>query len=461
MPLAQLRELEQRSQRLEAAPPSRGHRATAPGDTAPAVPSSERDAGTRLLGDVRGVAEHGGGVIQQRRTPVGDAATRTRPRYASVVAHAKASSSIACRASSRCASRKRWARPVAREFRAAVSTTTRRWRDEPAHRRRGRRRAGGSSALQRRGGRRGARFATGAAALGDATRFAPPDARETAVRVRVADLSAPRGSATRAALAGGTLASAGRCAGAVLRRRRPPRARCPLADKTREAHAREERRVRRRKPTLEKARRAPGADDRCARRSRFLGDVGDVRTRAGRRASTFKDTTSTSCCRIRATGVAAGVRRASEGSSARGTAPSASPRARRAAGPSRRSSPRRARLERRRSRSPNAAAPRSDAAFLVARVRAERGILRAQGDAAHEGEGGGRAPTRQRGGARAVASKRGDVGPDRREARAARAPRVAKGGGVTRAACEWNEKKRTEDTLDAPSKQPFRRFPRR
>ena len=106
-------------QRLEAAPPSRG-RPPAPGPVLPAVPSSEDAAAS--LGEIQAaLLQPGGGVIQQRRTPVVDAGDAYKPGYESVVAHAKASSSSRLtRIQQVREQEKLWARFQAREFRAAV-----------------------------------------------------------------------------------------------------------------------------------------------------------------------------------------------------------------------------------------------------------------------------------------------------------------------------------------------------
>ena len=279
--------------------------APAPGPVLPAVPSSEDAAAS--LGEIQAaLLQPGGGLIQQRRTPVVDAGDAYKPGYESVVAHAKASSSSRLtRIQQVREQEKLWARFQAREFRAAVkdhhveltNQLHQGWLEARALK---------QQELER--DYSGAVVGVGraqrdAAALGDAT-AKKRRAREMAVQKFDADLSALERHETALGKEFERLDDVQAPYFVAADRRVRATA---LADKTREDM---------------RAKNAAFADSEEGRRKKLVERLvaeTDARvarpTRGGRKmaAATFKDTHFNDLVVDRATGVAVGVRRARKG----------------------------------------------------------------------------------------------------------------------------------------------------
>jgi hypothetical protein len=423
--------------------------APAPGPVLPAVPSSEDAAAS--LGEIQAaLLQPGGGVIQQRRTPVVDAGDAYKPGYESVVAHAKASSSSRLtRIQQVREQEKLWARFQAREFRAAVkdhhveltNQLHQGWLEARALK---------QQELER--DYSGAVVGVGraqrdAAALGDAT-AKKRRAREMAVEKFDADLSALERHETALGKEFERLDDVQAPYFVAADRRVRATA---LADKTREDM---------------RAKNAAFADSEEGRRKKLVERLvaeTDARvarpTRGGRKmaAATFKDTHFNDLVVDRATGVAVGVRRARKGPGAGhadtsrfALAPAAAAvETDGVAAVERASSSRGDTGEKKNAVKVSA----FDAAFERERVRAERRDEELKAMRAKKAKEASRAnAAAQR--ARAVASKREMATKMDEEARADRARKVremAKGGGLINAPLlrKWNEKKRTEDTLKA------------
>ena len=422
--------------------------APAPGPVLPAVPSSEDAAAS--LGEIQAaLLQPGGGLIQQRRTPVVDAGDAYKPGYESVVAHAKASSSSRLtRIQQVREQEKLWARFQAREFRAAVkdhhveltNQLHQGWLEARALK---------QQELER--DYSGAVVGVGraqrdAAALGDAT-AKKRRAREMAVQKFDADLSALERHETALGKEFERLDDVQAPYFVAADRRVRATA---LADKTREDM---------------RAKNAAFADSEEGRRKKLVERLvaeTDARvarpTRGGRKmaAATFKDTHFNDLVVDRATGVAVGVRRARKGpgaghadTGALALAPAAAAvEIDGVAAVERATSSHGGPGEKK-----NAAVSAFDAAFERERVRAERRDEELKAMRAKKAKEASRAnAAAQR--ARAVASKREMAAKMDEEARADRARKVremAKGGGLINAPLlrKWNEKKRTEDTLKA------------
>ena len=414
--------------------------APAPGFVLPAVPSSEDAAAS--LGEIQAaLLQPGGGLIQQRRTPVVDAGDAYKPGYEGVVAHAKASSSSRLtRIQQVREQEKLWARFQAREFRAAVKDHHVELTNQ-LHQGWLKARALKQQELERdyTGAIAGVgRAQRDAAALGDAT-DKKRRAREKAAQKLDADLSALERHETALGKEFERLDRVEAPYFAAADRRVRATA---LADETREDM---------------RAKAAAFADSEESRRRKFVERLiaeTDARvarpTRGGRKmaAATFKDTHFNDLVVDRATGVAVGVRRACKGAGAADTRRLALAPAAAAAETEGVAS-----VERAGGGGKKPPLSAFDAAFERERTRAERRDDELKTLRAKKAAEASRANVAARR-ARAVVSKREMAAKMDAEARADRARKVremAEGGGLVNAPLlrKWNETKKTEDTLRA------------